>query len=108
MRILSGAADVAPVYPDGRTGLFRDGGDSARVVVVAVGQQYGLAAEVVVLEIVHDGVALVAGVDDRAAEGGLVGDDVAVGLKLTDRDGLNKHISKLLRVKYYRDGAVVL
>ena len=56
-----------------------------------VSQHDGPAAEPVVLEVVEDDVRLRAGVYDRALERGLVGDDVAVGLKLPDGQGFDKH-----------------
>ena len=66
------------------------------MVVVAVSEEDGLALQMVVFEIVQNPVRLVAGVDDDAAEGFLVADDVAVGLQLADREGFYEHGGKLL------------
>ena len=61
------------------------------MVEVAVREQDGDALEVVGLDVVEDGVGLVARVDDDAFERLLVGNDVAVGLDLTDGEGFDQH-----------------
>ena len=54
-----------------------------------VGEEDSFALQLVVLQIVQNPVGLVARVDDDAAEGFLVADDVAVGLQLADRQGFD-------------------
>ena len=86
-----GRACVERVHVHGRTGLLVHGVDGTGVVVVAVREQDGAAGEVVVLEVVEDGVRLVAGVDDGALERGLVRDDVAVGHEVPDGQTFDEH-----------------
>ena len=83
---------VQAAHIDGGAGLLRHGLHRSHMVVVPVGQEDRPAAETVLLQIVQNGVALVAGVDDGAVQGLLVGDYVAVGLQLPDRDGFDQHI----------------
>ena len=82
---------VLPVQIDPGAGLLRQGLHRAHVVKVPVGQENGPAAQAVLLQVVQDGVALVAGVDDGAVQARLVGDHVAVGLQLADGYGLDQH-----------------
>ena len=91
MIVSADAAVVLLVHIDDGPGLLLDALHRADVVIVTVGQENGLAVQPVVLQIIEDGVALIAGVDDDALQRLLVGDHVAVGLQLTDRQRFDQH-----------------
>ena len=99
-----GRARVERVHVHGRAGLLVHGVDGAGVVVVTVREQDGAAGEVVVLQIVEDGVGLVARVDDGALERGLVGDDVAVGHEVPDGQTFDEHGVASFIIDRYRAG----
>ena len=99
-----GRARVERVHVHGRAGLLVHGVDGAGVVVVTVREQDGAAGEVVVLQIVEDGVGLVARVDDGALERGLVGNDVAVGHEVPDGQTFDEHGVASFIIDRYRAG----
>lgn len=99
-----GCARVERVHVHGRAGLLVHGVDGAGVVIVAVREQDGAAGEVVVLEVVENGVGLVAGVDDGALERGLVRDDVAVGHEVPDGQTFDEHGVASFIIDRYRAG----
>ena len=84
-------AVVLLMHVDDGTRLLLDPFHRTDMVVVAVGQENGLAVKPVILQIVEDGVALIAGVNDNALQRLFVGDHIAVGLQLADRQRFDQH-----------------
>ena len=74
-----------------RASLGADGVHGPCVVEVPVGQQDVDALQTVLLQIVEDRRRVRAGVDHRAVQRRLVGDDVAVGLEGAEGKAFDEH-----------------
>ena len=87
---------VALIYIHRAACLLGDGVDGSDMVKMAVSEHDRLTFQIIRLYIVHDGVALVAGVYHDALEGILVYDDIAVCFKLAYWQSFNIHFQSSL------------
>ena len=92
---LPGQARVVLVHVNRGTGGGLQGLDAAHVVKVAVGQENGLDREAQIGKGLSHPLALVAGVDDGAYLGGLVGHHIAIGPQVTQGQNGNLHNNHL-------------
>ena len=79
------------VHINGDTGLFRNGSYRTDVVKVTVCEENSITDEMILLQIVHNGVAFVTRVDHDRMKRIFICDDISVCFQITDRKCFNQH-----------------